>query len=99
MRADEVLSPDLFAFQVEIGFGALQGPLSEVRVHDNQGVVLNVAGQEISNIWKEHSPKRHVHLIVKLPARDEVLESLSHSFVKSAFQLPVHLVLAIHSIF
>ena len=88
MRANEVLSPDLFVFQVEIGFGALQGPLSEVRVHDNQGVVLNVASQEISNIWKEHPPKRHVHIIVKLLAKEEVLESLSHSFVKSAFNFP-----------
>jgi hypothetical protein len=88
MIVNVVLSPDLFVFQVEIEFGALQGPLSELRVHDNQGVVLKFASQAISNIWREHPPEMHVHVIVKLPAGEEVLESLSHSFVKSAFNFP-----------
>jgi hypothetical protein len=50
--------------------------------------VLEVSAEVISDIWSEQPPKMHVHIIVKLPSREEVLETLSHSFVNSAFNFP-----------
>jgi hypothetical protein len=85
MIVDGVLSPGLFVFQVEIDFGALQGPLSKLRVHDNQGVVLKFASQAISDLWEERPPKAHVHVFVKLPAKEGTLAALLPSFSASAF--------------
>jgi hypothetical protein len=50
--------------------------------------VFKSGSQPISELWREQPPEMHVHIFVKLPAREEVLESLSHSFVKSPFNFP-----------